>query len=377
MTTEAVKSEEQRLPLEGLHKEAGAQFSIIDGWSEPLKYGDVEAEYDAVRKGGAGLIDLSSRGRIEVTGSEAVAFLNGMITNDMKTLDDGTWMHAAFPNVQGRLVSLVRVLKQGDVFLFDTDPMSASKLLQTLSRFTMAGDFRVIERTADTLCFSLQGRAAAEIAKAAFGEELSGLNANGISTLLVKGTPVRIIKADHTGEGGFDFFVDEDAGELLYKSLRDAGAVPVGTEAREILRIEAGLPRFGVDVDETTVVLETGLDDAVSFTKGCYIGQEIIARIHFRGHVAKKISRLIADEGAKPAPGDKLTGPDGRDAGRITSVTFSPKLARWVAIGLVKYDFLASGTALKIQNDNGAFTVTVADAPGTGSGLGIRGGEVN
>ena len=119
----------------------------------------------------------------------------------------------------------------------------------------------------------------------------------------------------------------------------------------EVLRIENGAPLYGVDMDETTVVLETGLDEAVSFKKGCYIGQEIIARIHFRGHVAKKLTGLIfEDENAAPHPNDEIKSSEDKNAGRITSVTFSPQLGKTIALAYVRYDYLAAGTKLKVND---------------------------
>jgi folate-binding protein YgfZ len=116
------------------------------------------------------------------------------------------------------------------------------------------------------------------------------------------------------------------------------------------LRIENGVPKYGVDMDETTVVLETGLDEAVNFNKGCYIGQEIIARIHFRGHVAKKLTGLIFDdENVGVKPNDEIKSLEGKNAGKITSVIFSPKLGKKIALAFVRYDYLAENTELKIN----------------------------
>src|SRR5215204_4691476 len=120
------------------------------------------AEYDAVRGGGAGLFDLSSRGRIEVSGAEAVQFLNGMLTNDVARLEEGAWMHAAFPNPQGRLVASTRILRRGGGFLFDTEAATYPAVLKHLGRFTLAGDFHVRDLTAETGLLSVQGARAAE-----------------------------------------------------------------------------------------------------------------------------------------------------------------------------------------------------------------------
>ena len=137
----------QNLALAETHRTHGATFAARDGFMLPATYGDARAEYEAVRGGGegAGLVDLSARGRIEVSGAEAVQFLNGLITNDVKTLAAGAWMFAAFPNVQGRLLAHARVARPGEEvsFLIDTEAATHQKVFGTLQRFTLAGDFRV------------------------------------------------------------------------------------------------------------------------------------------------------------------------------------------------------------------------------------------
>ncbi|MGH9929665.1 MAG: glycine cleavage T C-terminal barrel domain-containing protein, partial [Pyrinomonadaceae bacterium] len=159
---------------------------------------------------------------------------------------------------------------------------------------------------------------------------------------------VTAIRATHTGEDGFDLVLNADHAGTMWDALHYAGARPGGYDALETLRIEAGLPRYGVDMDETNVVTEAALDDAVSYTKGCYVGQEIIARIKYRGHVAKKLSGLVFEQAVKVAAGAAIKSADGKEIGRLTSVTYSPHLGRTVALVYLKYDYLAPGTGVKI-----------------------------
>ncbi|MDT7602965.1 MAG: hypothetical protein QOF61_962, partial [Acidobacteriota bacterium] len=163
----------RRLPLEDVHLRAGATLAQRDGWLVPVAYGGAAAEYEAVRGDGAGLIDSSARGRIEVSGREAVQFLNGLITNDVKTLAPGASMLAAFPNPQGRLLAFARVVRRGDdeTFLFDTEPATHATVLKNLERFTLAGDFKVRDLTGETIALSVQGARAAEIVRAVLGED--------------------------------------------------------------------------------------------------------------------------------------------------------------------------------------------------------------
>jgi folate-binding protein YgfZ len=321
-------------------------------------------EYSAVRDGGAGVVDLSSRGRLLVSGSEAVMFLNGLITNDMKTLAVNSWMPAVFPNVQGRLLAAVRIIHREDGFLIDTEGPTFETVAKLLERFTLAGDFRVKDLTGNTAMLSVQGKNSAEKIRQAFGEVAANVERQTVVTAqLGNGTNVTIIRATHTAEDGFDLFVDRDDAQAFHDSLTKASVHPVGPEAFEVLRIEAGIPRYGVDMDETNVVTETNLDDAVSFTKGCYIGQEIIARIKYRGHVAKKLTGLIFESQVSLDRGAKILSSDDKEIGRVTSFAFSPRLGRTIALGYVKYDYLSPGTNVRVASAEKEYTAAVAEIP--------------
>lgn len=278
--------------------------------------------YNHVRSGGAGFIEMP-RGLIAVWGKEAVQFLDGLITNDMKTFEDGQQMLAAFPNAQGRLLAVVRVLRQGDRFLFETEEATREKLFNSLFRFTYAGDF--------------------------FVEDLS-IKYRYIELI---GDRLRILP-EHChifhSKTRTSYFIPNKTAEKLIAGLPEpnTNVVEITADLNETLRIESGIATYGVDMDENTIVPELGLDAMISYNKGCYIGQEIIARIHFRGHVAKQLTGLVfqdADKGVH-VPAD-LTTVDGKNAGRVTSVTYSPKLDKTIAFAFVRYDYLAVGTELK------------------------------
>ena len=289
-------------------------------------------DYESVREGGAGLIDLSAlRGRIRVSGSEATMFLNGLITNDIKNATENSWLPAVFPTVQGRLIGAVRILRSDSGFLIDTESASHEAVLKTISRFTMAGDFQVSDVSDEIALLSVQGKRAGEVIQTVDGV---------------------VIRATHTGEDGYDVLTTDP----LTEKLVAAGAQIVSPETFEVLRIEAGIARHGKDMDETNVVLETNLEDAVSYTKGCYVGQEIIVRIKHRGHVAKKLTGLKFEADVREPV---ITSEDGKEIGRITSSTYSPKLESHIALGYVRYEYLAAGTKVKA----GAISGTVTELP--------------
>jgi folate-binding protein YgfZ len=321
-----------------------------------------ESEYSVVRDGGAGVIDLSSRGRILVSGSEAVMFLNGLVTNDMKSLALNSWMPAAFANVQGRLLAAVRIIHHADGFLIETEESNRTAVLKLIERFTLAGDFKVADLTDETAELSVQGNAACDTVAKVLGAQAAELERQKSLTFDFRGVLVTLIRATHTAEDGFDIFFNRDLLPTMFEALTNAGARSVSRETFETLRIEAGVPRYGIDMDETNVVTETNLDDAVSFTKGCYLGQEIIVRIKHRGHVAKKLAGLVLSANPAP-PGARISSDDGKEIGHITSSTFSPKLNRAIALAYVKYDYLAPGTAVKIVGGENETGGTMSELP--------------
>ena len=266
-----------------------------------------------------------------VRGKEAVPFLDGMMTNDMKTLADGGETLAAFPNAQGRLIAVVRVQRQGDRFLIETEEATREKLFQNLFRFTFAGDFFVEDLSDRFSYFEVFGPV-----EDVYHDDVADMFPGAFA-----------FKARH----GASYFIPVDQTERVRDLLiDDNNCVAIDDELYEVLRIESGIPKFGTDMDETTIVPELGLDGMISYNKGCYIGQEIIARIHFRGHVAKQLTGLVLSEPPASAgglsAGAELLSADLKSAGKVTSITYSPKLERTVALAFVRYDYLAEGFEL-------------------------------
>ncbi len=281
---------------------------------------DLLANYNLIRGGKVGYKKLP-RGLFSVHGKEAVQFLNGLITNDVKTLEDNATMLAAFPNAQGRLLAIVRVQKIGDKFLIETEEATREKVFNNIFRFTYAGDFFVEDLSEKYRYFSIPH------------------------------SKFQIPNSELIHFGN-DVFVP------LESSLDFSDAVEISDELYEILRIENGIPLYGVDMDESTIVPEIGLPDVISYKKGCYIGQEIIARIYFRGHIAKQLQGLILDD-SNVKSNDEIKSLEGKNAGKITSVCYSPKLEKHIALGFVRYDYLAENTELKI----GETTAIVKNLP--------------
>jgi folate-binding protein YgfZ len=200
----------------------------------------------------------------------------------------------------------------------------------------------------------VQGKRSTEIINSIFGAGAAPVqklfwDPGNVTLAEFEGRPVTIICDTHTAEQGYDVFLEVAQITDLRQALIDAGAIEVSDDAVEILRIEAGIPRFGIDVDSNTVVNETNFDHSISFTKGCYTGQEIIIRIKHRGHVAKKLTGIIFPN--EPFEVDDLTvySEDGQEAGRVTSWVISPNLGYTAAMAYIKYDYLKMLTPIKME----------------------------
>ena len=291
------------------------------------------AKYNEIRSGRAGFY-VEKRGLIAVHGKEAVQFLDGLVTNDMKTLADGGQMLAAFPNAQGRLLAVVRIQRLGERFLIETEDATREKLFQNLFRFTFAGDFFAEDLSEQFSYFEVFGPR-----EDVYHPEVADMFPGAFA-----------FEARH----GASYFIPVDQTEKVRSVLiNENDCLVIDDELYEVLRVESGIPKFSVDMDETTIVPELGLDEMISYTKGCYIGQEIIARIHFRGHVAKQLTGLVFSESPSagaPVHGAELLSADGKNAGKIASMTFSPKLQKAIALAFVRYDFLAEGTELFVSD---------------------------
>jgi len=232
-------------------------------------------------------------------------------------------------------------------------------VLKTISRFTMAGDFKVADVTEETALLTVQGQLAGEVIEKVFETSASEIPVNGVSEV----RQVTIIRATHTGENGFDILVDSAQKAELLQALEDGGAQPISDDTLEILRVEAGIARFGVDMDDTNVVPETNLDDAVSYTKGCYVGQEIIVRIKHRGHPAKKLTGLKFETDVQIESGAVINSTENQEIGRVTSAVISPRLGS-IGLGYVRYEQLTEGTRV-IVSDGIEATVTALPFLGT------------
>jgi glycine cleavage system T protein len=350
-------------------KALGAKFDIFFGWEMAACYKDAggAGEHEHVRKY-VGLIDLSNHGAVLVGGKESVQFLNGLVTNDVKTLSAGHGMKAAFLTGHGKVKALCRILGLGDQYLVINDSQTHKKIWDYVFPFTYAGDFKAEDASIRYRILSVQGPNALAVMKEVCFEPIPALHEHDWIKTIIGGQEVMVVRASHTGETGYDLLVPEDGipdvWDFLLMKGEFHGIRPFGFAALDTLRIEAGIPVYGIDVDESNMMLETGLTDAVSFQKGCYTGQEAVAMATYRGHVSKRLSGLVVSSDRVPAPRDKIAWPEtGKEIGYVTSALASRTLGKTIALGYVKYGFFEAGTAVEVRSADQIVTATVAELP--------------
>jgi len=321
----------------------------------------------------AAVFDRSGRGKIAVAGNDRRRYLHAMLTNDIASLQPGDGCYSAYLTPQGRMIADMRVLELGDMVLLDLDRSATAAVLARLDQFVFSEDVKLGELTEAFGELSVAGPHAARIVAGALGggervvseSELAGWPEFRNVRASFRGQMVLVAASRETGAAGFDMYIERPYVELLAGALVASGATRADAADWEVLRVEAGRPAFGVDMDTETIPLEAGIEGrAISFTKGCYPGQEVVIRVLHRGHgrVARKTSGLLVAGARVPGAGDQLTAGD-RDAGQVTSAVWSPRVGGPIALAMVHRDFLAPGTELTILHGDEKLGATVVTLP--------------
>ncbi|MQA30566.1 MAG: aminomethyl transferase family protein [Luteitalea sp.] len=318
--------------------------------------------YHAARRRAA-LLPRGGLGRIVVSGQDRASYLQGLLTNDIAALKAGQGCYAAYLTPQGRMITDLWVYELGDVLLLTLPREVKDAVLAKLDQFIFTEDVQLGDVTDTFDHLAIVGPEAAQMLSGVLSvaPELLRLPEHGNLRAELEGHPVIVLAVGDLGEAGYDVLADGPVMDSLRNRLLAAEAAELDAAAAEALRIEAGVPRFHVDMDEDTIPLEAGIETrAISLTKGCYVGQEVIIRVLHRGHgrVARKLVGLTFEAGALPAAGSRLQA-DGKDVGNVTSCAWSPALGRSIGLGYVHRDFVAPGTDLTA----GAITARVAAVP--------------
>ena len=337
------------LRLRSYHEVDGAVFRQEAGWDVPSGYGALDREVDAVRRS-AGMIDLSDRAKIAVRGSDRVTFLDGLLTADIKVLAPGRSAAALVLDEASHVLGEVRVAALDDAFLVDAEAAQKTGLLQYFRKQIVSDDV-VLEDLGFCGHLEVHGPRAPDAVSSVFGVDVRGLSVDEYTTFAVdRHRTGYALRVNLLGEYGFAVWAVGDPLEFVWSSLLRAGVSPIGRDALDVLRIESGRPRFGVDMGPSTLALEVAPEGLISFTKGCYRGQEVVARGTHIGVVSRRLVGLRIDGDVPPSAGDAVRV-EGVEAGRVTSGCWSPTTGWVIALALLRTEVAKADAQLFIDHD--------------------------
>ena len=321
----------------------------------PADFGDVRAEFQAL-VAAAGVYELSARAKVSLTGSDRVRWLNGMVTNNIRDLAPGHGAYAFLLNPQGHILGDLYAYNRGESSLIDTDRSQLEKILAVFDKYIIMDDVEVVgEKLA---AIGITGPKSQETLQAA-GFQVSDLGPLQFAAATWQQAAVTLVRGDHPRVESFELWLAPGELVKVYGGLVRAGARPVGTAALDLLRIAAGLPRYGIDIRERDLPQETEQERALNFSKGCYVGQEIVERIRSRGQVRRKFTGFEVN-GPSPSLGSKVLV-EGKDVGEITSAASLPLSGgeRRVALGYIRREVATPGK----QVEAGGSAASVANLP--------------
>jgi glycine cleavage system T protein len=345
-------------PLADYYLSQGATLGEYHGALVPSYFTDPVAEHRAVREA-SGLFDFSFRGKFAMKGRDHAKFLHRMVSNDIKRLTLGQGTYATLLNPQGHILVDMRLYCAEERFFVDTDADLRDKALKGLKRYVIADqvEFEPLELYA----LAFQGPRSRPLLEKTLHISLPAMQEFDHFANNYAGFPVRVVCASSTGEEGYEVWAGAKGLLALWGAACGQaptyGTLPCGTQALESLRIEAGIPRYGQELGEDTIPNEAGLWNALSFNKGCYVGQEIVERARSRGHVNWKLMGLVVESEVPPPAGEKLVG-EGKELGEVTSSCVSPTLSKTIAMAYLRREVSEPGT--KLAFPSGAVAEVVA-----------------
>ncbi len=349
------------------HAQLGATFEEVTGWEIPTHYGDVAAEYRAVRQA-VGIADLSHRGKLRVTGEDRVKWLQSIISNDILPLHPGQGRYSSLLTHKGKMLTYFRLYMQTEAVMLEDVGEIGDTTFQGLRKFLLYGVKAKMENCAESWGLLLiSGPKAAHVVQSAFGVDVTDLKPVNFVTAQIGGHHALVLCTEETGEVDIEVLLPADSLLTAWASVMQAGEKfgirAIGNHAREALRIEAGIPKAGPDLNEAIVPPEANLEGkAFSLSKGCYPGQEVVARMDTYGNVRRKLVGLVLQDSVVPSHGAKLYSGD-REVGWISSAVRSPQLSKTIAFGFPLRDFSKPGTELTVEFEGGRHPATIQTLP--------------
>ena len=325
----------------------------------PMEVGMVEKQYAAAQTGGV-MIDASAWGRLKFTGKNRVDFLHRMSTNDLVKLAIGQGAGTVFTTPIARIIDRTVVYARHDDVLMLTSRGNQSRVAQWLRKYIFFNDdVQIKDVTGETGMISVYGAAANQVISGMTGEDLAALPLHHWRAARIAGIEVMIARADPMAGGGFHLIFDRAVPTEVWQTLLEAGVAPLSEETYQVLRVEAGQPEFGRELGDEYIPLEANLWNDVSFKKGCYTGQEIIARMESRQKLAKRLVRLRFDE---PATLPASLWVDDHEVGVVTSVAHSPGLG-WIGLGYLKSTGGAEAQVVQFRSADRTLPAAVSALP--------------
>jgi glycine cleavage system T protein len=343
-------------PVLDLQKEAGARLAEAHGWHLPGVYSSMEEEYQAATRG-VGLLDRSYVGRLKITGDDGLDLLNRLSTYKLDDLVIGQGAYTVLTSNKGRILDVLFVLRLEDHLLALTSPENRQKVADWIDLYTFVEDVTVQDTTEDTAMLAMIGPEASVFLGELTGQDVSSLPQQESLHATIGEVEVLIVRTDFINQPGHDIVVPCSRSQQVWKELLDRGETrgvrPVGMDALEAVRIERGVPVYGKDMNEDNNPLEANLIDAISFNKGCYIGQEVVARLDTYKKVQKHLVGLSWDTDDAPIPGASLLL-DEKKVGKVTSVVRSPRLGKHIGLGYVRKAQAEPGVQLMAESPDGS-----------------------
>jgi folate-binding protein YgfZ len=328
-----------------------------------MHYGDIAREYTALREG-AMLVDRSFRGRMRVNGAKGPELITGMVTNDVLALRSGSGLYAAALSAKGKIVADPRIFALDDHLLVDVPPRAWPGWVALVHKYINPRLAPYSDVSSEIRDIGVFGRASRRIASAASGvavEQLAALQPYHHVSVESDGHRIMVARSNAIGMEGYEIFLPADLFARRWEQAVEAGARPSGLLAWEIARIEAGRPEWGLDMDDNTIPQEANFDEleAISYTKGCYIGQEVVARVHFRGHVNRHLRGLLFGQNEPPPPGALLFDQSEKQVGDVRSSALSPRRGA-IALAMVRRE-VQPGALLRARWDGSELQAEVRD----------------
>ena len=356
----------KRTALYEIHHALGATFTDNhEDWQLVAHFSDPYQEHHTVRKS-VGVVDFSHRGRLRLSGSDRAAYLHRIISNDVEGLAVGEGNYATILTNRGKIIADMKIYIFEDSIDIETNAETISILYQELDKYLIADDVTMEDFTERTGVLGIHGSKSAELLQEVCGFEVTNLPEYHSIITEIDGRRIDCVRANEAGEVGYNLCTESESIEWLWDTLltkgREFSTEPVGLTALNSLRIEAGIPRYGAELDDSIFPGEAELEQAISFEKGCYIGQEIVARMKYRGHPNRLLRGFELASDIPPQSGDRLFDGD-KEIGWITSAVVSPTLGKTIGMGYVRTAFTDEGSEVKVEMADGQVNATVRLLP--------------